>query len=130
MKQASLKAFGAAVLGAAFAVAAAGTASAGTLEAVTTTTTGAAKGLPVAQLAPLSPMGGPLLVAGDQLIRSGTLEQTAKATDIALAPHVPLDKLTGAHTDNKGNAGLLAALPTKSLAPNGISLPGLGTPNS
>ncbi|GHG66345.1 ATP-binding protein [Streptomyces griseocarneus] len=130
MKQASLKALGAAALGAAFAVAAAGTASAGTLESVTTTATGAAKGLPVAQLAPAAPMGGPALVAGDHLIRSGVLEQSAKAADIALAPNLPTEKLTGAHADNKGNAGLLGALPTKALAPNGLSLPGIGTPNS
>ncbi|MFI9204670.1 hypothetical protein [Streptomyces sp. NPDC053048] len=153
MKQASLKALGAAVLGAAFAVAAAGTASAGTLESVTTTATGAAKGVPVAQLAPAVPTGGPALLATDHLVRSGVLEQTAKAGDIALAPHLPTDKLTGPLTgkqagqpagkqaghpagkqaghpaDNKGNAGLLGALPTNVIAPNGLSMPGLGTPN-
>ncbi|MDT0450564.1 hypothetical protein [Streptomyces hesseae] len=162
MNQASLKALGAAVVGAAIAVGAAGTAAAGTLESVTTTATGAAKGLPLEQVAPAAPMGGPALVASDRLIRSGVLEQSAKAADTALAPHLPtekLDKLTGhpreasaeattptgksagksaaapagkpaaAPADNKGNAGLLGGLPTKAIAPNGLSLPGLGTPN-
>ncbi|MEU3353245.1 hypothetical protein [Streptomyces sp. NPDC037389] len=158
MKQASLKALGAAVVGAAIAVGAAGTAAAGTLESVTTTATGAAKGLPLEQVAPAAPMGGPALVASDRLIRSGVLEQSARAADTALAPHLPtekLDKLTGhpqkataeattptgksagkpagkpaaAPADNKGNAGLLGGLPTKAIAPNGLSLPGLGTPN-
>ncbi|GGP59772.1 hypothetical protein ABZ545_27950 [Streptomyces abikoensis] len=153
MKQASLKALGAAVVGAALAVGAAGPAAAGTLESVTTTATGAAKGLPLEQLAPAAPMGGPALVASDRLIRSGVLEQSAKAADTALAPHLPTEKLTGhaeklaghprgataeattptgkhaAPADNKGNAGLLGGLPTKAIAPNGLSLPGLGTPN-
>lgn len=169
MKQASLKALGAAVVGAAIAVGAAGTAAAGTLESVTTTATGAAKGLPLEQVAPAAPMGGPALVASDRLIRSGVLEQSARAADTALAPHLPTEKLTGsaekltghpreataeavpdgkpagkpagrttaapagkpaaAPADNKGNAGLLGGLPTKAIAPNGLSLPGLGTPN-
>ncbi|AZQ73181.1 hypothetical protein EKH77_19955 [Streptomyces luteoverticillatus] len=152
MKQASLKALGAAVVGAAIAVGAAGPAAAGTLESVTTTATGAAKGLPLEQVAPAAPMGGPALVASDRLIRSGVLEQSAKAADTALAPHLPTEKLTGhaeklaghpreataeantgkpaaAPADNKGNAGLLGGLPTKAIAPNGLSLPGLGTPN-
>ncbi|MEU1312867.1 hypothetical protein ABZ419_28785 [Streptomyces cinnamoneus] len=125
MKQASLKALGAAVVGAAIAVGAAGTASADALEAVTTTATGASKGLPIEQLAPVAPAGGPLLVAANRLVASGVLEQTARAVDIALAPNLE----SVAPHDNKGNAGLLGALPTKAIAPNGISLPGLGTPN-
>ncbi|MEU4208617.1 hypothetical protein AB0F13_01210 [Streptomyces sp. NPDC026206] len=129
MKQASLKALGAAAVGAAIAVAAAGTASAGTLEAVTTTATGAAKGLPLEQAAPMSPLGGPLLVATGRLMRSGVLEQTAKAADMVLAPRLPTEQLNGL-LDNKGNAGgLLGGLPAKAISPNGIHLPGLGTPN-
>ncbi|GHC70678.1 hypothetical protein [Streptomyces cinnamoneus] len=127
MKQASLKALGAAVVGAAIAVGAAGTASADALEAVTTTATGASKGLPIEQLAPAAPAGGPLLVAANRLVASGVLEQTARAVDVAIAPNLPTERL--APNDNKGNAGLLGALPTKAIAPNGISLPGLGTPN-
>ncbi|MFI1972811.1 hypothetical protein BLA24_26660 [Streptomyces cinnamoneus] len=128
MKQATLKALGAVAVGAAIAASAAGTASAGTLESVTTTATGATKGLPIEQVAPIAPAGGPVLVATNRLIASGVLEQTAKAADHALAPHLPTEKLA-APTDNKGNAGLLGGLPTKAIAPNGISLPGIGTPN-
>ncbi len=155
MKQASLKALGIAAVGAAIAVGAAGSASAGTLESLTTTATGVEKGLPVEAVGQLAPAGGPVAIAADRAVKSGVLEQAAKAGDVALAPHIPLDKLTGVRTDkltggaterltgsakgthapttapadNKGNAGLLGGLPTKAIAPNGLSLPGLGTPN-
>ncbi|MEV4436935.1 hypothetical protein [Streptomyces sp. NPDC049555] len=145
MKQVSLKALGVAVAGVAIAVGAAGTASAGTLESLTTTATGAYKGLPMETAATLLPAGGPVASATDRTVRSGVLEQAARAADVALNPRTerltgPAEKLTGTHekasatanapADNKGNAGLLGALPTKAIAPNGISLPGLGTPNT
>ncbi|MFI9236252.1 hypothetical protein [Streptomyces cinnamoneus] len=129
MKQASLKALGAAAVGAVIAVGAAGTASAGTLESVTTTATGVEKALPVESVGQVAPAGGPVAIAADRAVKSGLLEQTAHALDTALAPHLPTEKLTHAPADNKGNAGLLGGLPTKAIAPNGLSLPGLGTPN-
>ncbi|MEU7131988.1 hypothetical protein [Streptomyces sp. NPDC046261] len=129
MKQASLKALGVAAVGAVIAVGAAGSASAGTLESVTTTATGVEKALPVDAAGQLVPAGGPVVTAADRAVKSGLLEQAAHALDTALAPHLPIDKLTSAPRDNKGNAGLLGGLPTKAIAPNGISLPGLGTPN-
>ncbi|GHF48722.1 hypothetical protein GCM10010218_32760 [Streptomyces mashuensis] len=137
MKQASLKALGVAAAGAALAIAGAGTASAGTLQNLTTTATGAAKGLPLEETASLAP-GGPVLQAGARAMKSGMLEQAAGAADMALGPHLPLEKLassptrklTGAPTDNKGNAGLLGGLPTKAIAPNGLSIPNLGMNNS
>ncbi|GAA2708166.1 MULTISPECIES: hypothetical protein [Streptomyces] len=152
MKQVSLRALGVAVAGAAIAVGAAGTASAGTLESLTTTATGAYKGLPMETATTLLPAGGPVASATDRAVKSGLLEQSARAADTALNPHLHTDKLAGpaeklagtthqkasatanapatAPADNKGNAGLLGALPTKSIAPNGLSLPGLGTPNT
>lgn len=121
MKQATLRSLGVAVLGAALAAVTAGTASAaGTLEGATTTVTGASRGLPLEEVAPLLP-GGPVVQATKRTVDSGVLEQSAKAADMALAPNVPT-------RDNKGNAGPLGSV-TKLVPANGFSLPGLGTGN-